>query len=350
MRSIRDLLILAHRRGASDLHVSVGIPPVLRITGELCPLDEPPLKPEETESMAQELLNDEQARRFAERGELDFSYGIPGVSRFRVNVFRQRGCVAIAARTIPHGVPSLDELGLPPIARALAERPQGLFLVTGPTGSGKSTTLAAMVDYINTNFRRHIVTLEDPIEYLHAHKRSIVNQREVGQDTRTFLDGLRAALRQDPDVILIGEMRDLETIATALRAAETGHLVLATLHTVDAAQTVDRIIDVFPPAQQQQVRGQLANVLIGVFAQRLLPRADGRGRVAAVEVLVNTPAVANLIRQGKVHQIPSVMQTGGAMGMQTMEQAVRRLLEQRVINDEAARRVLGTHRVELPLE
>jgi len=268
-----------------------------------------------------------------ERGEIDLAYSLPGVSRFRVNVFHQRGSVGAAIRLIPRNIPDLERLGLPPVVAELAERQHGLVLVTGPTGSGKSTTLAAMVDRINRERSCHIITLEDPIEYLHQHRRSIVNQREVGADTRSFASALRAALRQDPDVILVGEMRDLETIATAITAAETGHLVLATLHTSSAVQSIDRIIDVFPSHQQGQVRIQLADTLEGVITQQLWLRADRTGRVAAVEVLAATPAVKNLIREGKTHQIISSIQTGGRYGMQTMEMALRQLVARGIIAD-----------------
>ncbi|MCF6092696.1 type IV pilus twitching motility protein PilT [Microaerobacter geothermalis] len=334
---IEQLLRLAHEQGASDLHITVGSPPILRIHGQLKPLPGEKLKPNETAEIARQLMTQEQDERFREKGEADFSYGIPQVSRFRINVYRQRGCVSLAIRTINSKVPSMEQLGLPPIARDFAEKPQGLFLVTGPTGSGKSTTLASMIDYINRTMYKHIITLEDPIEYLHLHQRCIIDQREVGQDTLSFANGLRAALRQDPDVILVGEMRDLETIATAISAAETGHLVFATLHTSDAPQTIDRIIDVFPPAQQQQVRIQLAAVLLGVMSQRLIPTADGNGRMAAIEVLVNTPAVANLIRSEKVHQIKSIMQTGIQQGMITMEQSLKQLIRSGHITESMAR-------------
>jgi twitching motility protein PilT len=275
-------------------------------------------------------------RRGWELGEYDCAYTVPGLSRFRVNIFRQRGTVSLALRTIPFGIPPFDSLGLPEVTREILRRPQGLVLVTGPTGSGKSTTLAAMVDEINRTMQKHVITLEDPIEYLHAHRQSIVVQREVGLDTKSFATGLRAALREDPDVILVGEMRDLETISTAMTAAETGHLVLATLHTPDAAQTIDRIIDAFSPSQQVQIRYQLASVLVAVYAQRLLPHRSGRGRVAAFEVLVNVPAVANLIRTEKVHQLKSVMQTGARYGMRTLEQDLNRLVAEGKVRREEA--------------
>ncbi|MCL6636822.1 MAG: type IV pilus twitching motility protein PilT [Alicyclobacillus sp.] len=328
---IRALLIRARETGASDLHLSVNAPPVLRVHGELLAEGEP-LRPEETEAMGRTLTDERQWQVFCERGEIDFSYSIPGVSRYRINLYRQRGCVSLAVRVVPNQVPKLADLGLPDVVRVLAEKPHGLVLVTGPTGSGKSTTLAAVIDHINHTQRKHIITLEDPIEYLHRHHLSIIDQREIGQDSRDFSSALRAALRQDPDVILVGEMRDLETVQTAVTAAETGHLVLATLHTSDAVQTVDRIVDVFPPSQQAQVRLQLASVLQGVVTQRLYRRADGQGRVAAVEVLMNTPAVANLIRTEKTHQIRSVMQTGRAYGMQTLEMHIRELVTRGVLS------------------
>jgi twitching motility protein PilT len=333
---------LAHERRASDIHLTALSPPMLRIHGRLQPAADSPLTPADTLAMAKKLMDGHQYEQFMARGDLDFSYGIPDVSRYRVNAYRQRGHVGLSIRLIPSRVPELESLGLPPAARAFAEKPQGLLLVTGPTGSGKSTTLAAIIDYINRHMHKHIITLEDPIEFVHTNKSCIVNQREIGTDTESFSTGLRAALRQDPDVILVGEMRDLETISIAITAAETGHLVFGTLHTADAPQTIDRVIDVFPPEQHQQIRVQLASVLLGVMAQRLLPTADGSGRTAAIEVLVNTPAVANLIRSEKVHQIRSVMQTGKAQGMQTMETALRELLQaQRITVDEARKAMFG---------
>lgn len=334
---IVDLLRETHERGASDLHLTVGAPPVLRLRGELVPLDHPPLVPVDTADLARQLMSPEQEQQLADQGECDFSYSLAGVSRFRVNTYRQRGNVAVAIRLIPHRTPRIDELGLPPVMRSLVERPQGLVVVTGPTGSGKSTTLAALIGHLNETKRLHILTLEDPIEYLHRHQRSIVNQREVGSDTKAFARGLRAALRQDPDVILVGEMRDLETISTAITAAETGHLILTTLHTPDAPQTVDRLIDVFPPEQQRQIRLQVASVLVGVVSQRLLPRADGQGRVAAFEILINTPATANLIRAEKTHQIRNVMQTSRAHGMQTLEVSLEQLHQRGLITSDVVR-------------
>ncbi|RAV20568.1 type IV pilus twitching motility protein PilT [Paenibacillus contaminans] len=338
--AIDDLMRLAYQKRASDIHITVNSPVMLRIDGKLRPVDDQPLTAQKTLDLADELMSAERKKVFAESGDLDFSYGIPELCRFRVNVYRQKGSVGMTIRLIPNRIPDMESLGLPAIAEDIAQKPQGLFLVTGPTGSGKSSTLAAMLDYINRKRSDHIITLEDPIEFVHPHKSCIVNQREIGADTRSFASGLRAALRQDPDVILVGEMRDLETIGTAITAAETGHLVFGTLHTADAPQTIDRIIDVFPPESQQQIRVQLSSVLLGVMAQRLLPRADGGGRVAAIEVLVNTPAVANLIRSEKVHQIRSAMQTGKAQGMQTMDNALRELLQQRKISVESAREAM----------
>lgn len=338
---IRELLSLAVAKKASDLHLTVGVPPVFRINGELVPLGKegeiwsseelkgegtaPPLSLSDLEELLAQLMDKERRERLATVGEVDFAYGVPGLGRFRVNCFKQRGSPAIAIRVLNTRIPTLEELGLPEVVVQLARRPNGLILVTGPTGSGKSTTLAAMVDLINRERRCHIITLEDPIEYLHRHGRSIVNQREIGDDSRSFATALRAALREDPDVILVGEMRDLETTAITLNAAETGHLVLATMHTPNAALTVNRIVDIFPPHQQAQVRVQLAGVFQGVIAQQLLPRADKKGRVLAVEILVATPAVRNLIREGKTHQIPSLIQTGARYGMISFEQSLRNL-------------------------
>ncbi|MBU8905050.1 type IV pilus twitching motility protein PilT [Desertibacillus haloalkaliphilus] len=338
---VEDLLKLAFETNASDLHITVGAPPIVRINGSLKQYGKEALTPSETEAMARALIPEKHWDDFVERGEYDFSYGIPGVSRFRLNVYRQRSCISFVARVIPTKVPSLEDLQMPAVLQTLAEKPQGLILVTGPTGSGKSTTLAAMIDYINRNYSKHIITLEDPIEYLHKHQLSIINQREVGFDTEKFANGLRASLRQDPDIILVGEMRDLETISTAITAAETGHLVLATLHTSSAPQTIDRIIDVFPPHQQPQIRIQLAATLVGIVAQRLFPAADGKGRVAATEVLVNQPSVANLIRNEKNHQIKSVMQTSRAQGMHTLEMAIKQLRDQKRISADIATQYLG---------
>ncbi len=333
MVDILELMKLAVHQNASDLHITVGSAPIIRQHGELRTVGNDVLSANDTESMVRILINDVQWETLQERGELDFSYSLPGVSRFRVNAYRQRGNYSLAIRMIPMQVPMFESLGLPDVVRGFADKHQGLVLVTGPTGSGKSTTLASLIAYINQTKKRHIITLEDPIEYLHRHGNSLIDQREIGIDTLSFANGLRAALRQDPDVVLVGEMRDLETISTAISAAETGHLVFATLHTPDAPQSIDRIIDVFPPNQQQQVRVQLAGVLLGVVSQRLLPTADGKGRVAAIEILVNTPAVANLIRSEKIHQIRTTMQTGKAFGMQTMEMSLRELLAKHKISD-----------------
>ncbi len=329
---IDKLLKLAVEQRASDLHVAVGAPPVLRVDGELVVLEgTEPLQPETAAAMLDYIMGEAERSRFEGEGEVDFSYTLNGVGRFRINGFRQRGTVGIAVRVVPERVPTVEELGLPFVLQELALLDRGLLLVTGPTGSGKSTTLAALIDLINRRRKCHIITLEDPIEYLHPHKCSIVHQREIGGDTRNFPNALRAVLRQDPDVIMVGEMRDSESIGIALTAAETGHLVLASLHTIDAAHTVNRIVDVFPPHQQAQIRVQLAGSLQGIAVQRLVKRRDGTGRVPAFEVLVATPAVRNLIREGKTHQIPSALQTGARYGMITLEQSLRQLYEKGVI-------------------
>jgi twitching motility protein PilT len=320
------LLYFAFENNASDLHITIGTAPVVRINGRLKKIGTQILTEEDTLKLAQEITTNEQFEHFIQSGELDFSYSLPDVCRFRVNLFRQRGAVGIVCRIINNKIPSFESLNLPPIINEFAKKTQGLLLVTGPTGSGKSTTLASIIDYINETTSKHILTLEDPIEYLHYHKSSIVNQREIGKDSPSFSSGLRAALRQDPDVILVGEMRDLDTIQTAITAAETGHLVLATLHTTGAAQTVDRIIDVFPAENQQQIRTQLASTLVGIISQRLLPIKDNSGRRAALEILVSNHAIANLIRSGKIHQIQSVLETSRAGGMQTMNWAVSQLV------------------------
>jgi twitching motility protein PilT len=307
----------------SDLHLTAGAPPTIRVHGELVRLEEyPPLSPRSLQGMIYAILPQKLRERFEQDLELDMSYSLPGRARFRVNVFMQRDAIGAVFRQIPFEIRSIDELGLPPVVADLARHQRGFVVVTGPTGSGKSTTLAAMVDIVNTERAGHIMTVEDPIEFLHKHKTCIVNQREIGADTHGFAQALKHVLRQDPDVILVGEMRDLETIATAITAAETGHLVFATLHTQDAPQTIDRIIDVFPPHQQQQVRVQLSTTLQGVITQQLVPTADGQGRVVACEVMVATPAIRNLIREGKVHQIYSAMQAGGRFGMQTMDMSL----------------------------
>jgi len=297
-------------KGASDLHITTGSPPQLRIDGSLVPLKLPPLMPPDTKNLCYSILTEEQKTKFEKSNELDLSFGVKGLSRFRANIFMQRGAVAAAFRAIPFKIMSFEELGLPPVVQELARKPRGLVLVCGPTGCGKSTTLASIIDKINSEKRIHIITVEDPIEYLHPNKLAVVNQREVGSDTFSFKDALKYILRQDPDVVLIGEMRDLETIEAALTISETGHLVFATLHTNTAVQTINRIIDVFPPHQQSQVRAQLSFVLEGVIVQNLLPRADGPGRVLACEVMVPNPAIRSLIREDKVHQIYSQMQIG----------------------------------------
>lgn len=331
---------------ASDVHLTPGFPPAIRDKGKIVPMDGfPVLTSQDTREVVFGILNDDQRKRFESNKQLDFAYAIPRVARFRVNCFFQRGAVSAAFRFVPQEIPALDSLGVPPILRELTQKPRGFVLVTGPTGSGKSTTLAAMIDAINCERQDHILTIEDPIEFLHGHKKSIVNQREVGADAQDFALGLKAALREDPDVILVGEMRDLETISTALTAAETGHLVFATLHTQSTAQTVDRIIDVFPPEQQGQVRTQLSIALQGVVTQQLLPTSDGMGRTVACEVMVPTPAIRNLIREGKTHQIYAAVQTSGAVGMQTMDADLARLVRAGTIT-----RVLAEQRSSVPEE
>ncbi len=324
--TMRDLLMAMAERNASDLHITSGAPPTLRVHGHLVPLEYPPLTPDQTKALAYSLITTEQRERFEANHELDFSYGITGLSRYRVNVYQQRSAVGIAIRSIPHQPKGFEELGLPTdICSALIQRHKGLILITGPTGHGKTTSMAAMIDRINRQRDVHIVTVEDPLEYLFTHEKALINQREVGQDTHSFPAALKYVLRQDPDVVLIGEMRDLETIQAALTIAETGHLTFATLHTNSCAQSIDRIIDVFPPHQQSQVRAQLALVLEAVFNQLLIPRKDGRGRVLGMEILIATPAVRNLIREEKVHQIYSTMQAGQKFGMQTMNQSLATL-------------------------
>jgi twitching motility protein PilT len=332
-----DLLLEVLNRNASDLHITAGASPTIRVRGRLVALEDyPVLTPTVTREVIYGILTNDQRQRLETDWQIDFAYAIPNVARFRVNAYFQRGALGAALRLIPADLQSIDTLGLPSVCHELAHKPRGFVLVTGPTGSGKSTSLAAIIDEINRTREDHILTIEDPIEFLHAHKKCIVNQREIGADAQTFATGLKAALRQDPDVILVGEMRDLETIHTALTAAETGHLVFATLHTQDAPQTVDRIIDVFPAEQQGQVRVQLGVALQGVVTQQLLPTADGAGRVAACEVLIPTPAVRNLIREGKTHQILSAMQTGSASGMQTMDAALATLVRQGKISQKLA--------------
>ena len=324
---IDDMLRLMLERGGSDLHIAVGSPPGIRQRGQLLPVENmKPLSPRDTQEMVLGLLSEEQRRRFETELELDFAYSIPGVSRFRANVFQQRNSMGAVFRVIPIKIPTLEELNLPKVCTHLAERPRGLVLVTGPTGSGKSTTLAAMVDHINETRSLHIMTMEDPIEFMHRNKMSYVNQREVGEDTHSFASALKRVLRQDPDVIMVGEMRDLETISSAITAAETGHLVLATLHTTGGPETVDRVIDVFPPHQQQQVRMQLSNSLEGVLSQTLLRSSDGRGRLMAMEIMLGVPAIQNLIREGKTHQMETIIQGGASLGMQTLDQSLKNLL------------------------
>jgi len=336
-----DLLHETIQRGASDLHLTVGVPPILRIDGQLKPGNYERLTPHDTQRLVYDILTDEHTQRFESSLELDFSYALGRQARFRVNVYRDKGTVASAFRLIPARIPTFKDLGLPGVLEDLSRRPRGMILVTGPTGSGKSTTLAAMINQINSERSVHIITIEDPIEYLHQHRYSIINQRELGQDTRSFANALRAALREDPDVILVGEMRDNETISAAITAAETGHLVLATLHTNSAAQTVDRIVDVFPPGQQQQVRIQLSNTLEAVLTQQLLPREGSPGRVCAMEVMIATPAIRNLVREGKAHQITSTIQTSANVGMQTMDVALRDLFQKGAISyDEALSRAM----------
>src|SRR4051795_7116008 len=337
VNSIDELLEHMVARDASDLHVTVGTPPVIRVRGEVERVDEfAPLSSEDTQQLLYRILSSEQQKQLEIKRQLDFSHSIPGLARFRVNVYFQRESIGAAFRLIPAELKTLEELGMPSTLHLLTDKPRGLVLVTGPTGSGKSTTLAALIDEINRNRSEHILTIDDPIEFLHRHKRCIVNQREIGPDAVSFAEALRAALRQDPDVILVGEMRDLETISTALTAAETGHLVFATLHTQDAPSTIDRIIDVFPAAQQEQIRVQLAAVLQGVVTQTLLPTVDGKGRVAALEILLPDDAVRNLIRTAKVEQIYSVMQTNTSRGMQTLEQALVDLVTRGVVTQEVA--------------
>jgi twitching motility protein PilT len=350
-----EVLLQVMERDASDLHLTAGSPPMLRLHGKLHAMDYPKLTPQITREVVYSILSNDQRQRLETDWQIDLAYSIPGKARFRVNAYMQRASLSAAFRLIPQHMPNLRELGLPSILEDFTKKPRGFVLVTGPTGSGKSTTLAAMLDLINETRSEHILTIEDPIEFLHKHKRCIVNQRELGADSKSFALGLKAALRQDPDVILVGEMRDLETISTALTAAETGHLVFATLHTQDTAQTVDRIVDVFPPDQQQQVRVQLSVSLQGIVTQQLLPKAGGSGRACATEVLVPTPAVRNLIREGKTHQIYSVLQTGGQHGMQTMDTSLSQLVRDQVISRELAesrsstpdelRRLMGTVRV-----
>ncbi len=334
---VNTLLRMMIEMGGSDLHITAGSPPGIRVRGNIEPVEGARmLMPQDTRELLLALLDEEQKQRFAEELELDFAYSIPGLSRFRTNVFRQRNSIGGVFRAIPLKIPTIEELGLPKVCTRLAERPRGLVLVTGPTGSGKSTTLAAMIDHINSTRPVHIMTMEDPIEFVHRNKKAYVNQREIGEDTHSFASALKRVLRQDPDVILVGEMRDLETISAALTAAETGHLVLATLHTTGGPETVDRIIDVFPPYQQQQVRMQLSTSLQGVFSQTLLRGADGKSRVMAMEIMLGVPAISNLIREGKTHQMPTIIQGGSALGMQTLDQHLKILLQAGLVTYEEA--------------
>lgn len=332
--SVEEILSKAKEAGASDVHITVGIPPKMRVNGKLITMDGVKLLPSDTMEIAIHVMNEKQRQHFEEYGEVDMSFAIPGEGRYRVNIYKQRGSIAMAFRLVGTSIPKPQELGVPQSVIDLYQKKRGLVLVTGPTGSGKSTTLASLIDTINNNREAHVITLEDPIEYLHQHKKSIVNQREIGLDSTNYAHALRAALREDPDVIFVGEMRDFETISTAITAAETGHLVFSTLHTIGAASTVDRVIDVFPPHQQQQIRVQLANVLEAVISQQLIPTIDGSGRVAAFEVLHNNPAVRNLIREGKTHQITSVMQTNRKQGMMTMDDALVQLCHEAKISRE----------------
>lgn len=337
MANLHQLLKAMVEKGASDLHITTGSPPQLRIDGELVPLKMSPLTPVETKQLGYSILTDAQKHKFEEENELDLSFGVKDLARFRANIFMQRGSVAAAFRTIPFKILSFQELGLPAPVAEFAKRPRGLILVTGPTGSGKSTTLASIIDKINTERHEHIMTIEDPIEYLHPHKNCLVNQREVGADTRSFKLALKYILRQDPDVVLVGEMRDLETIEAALVIAETGHICFATLHTNSCVQTINRILDVFPPYQQQQVRAQMSFVLEGVLSQALLAKANGPGRILALEVMIPNAAIRNLIREDKVHQIYGQMQIGqNKFGMQTFNQSLALLLTRRLITNEEA--------------
>jgi twitching motility protein PilT len=335
--TLHQLLKTMVERGGSDLHITTNSPPQIRIDGKLTPLDMPPLAAPETKQLAYSVLTDAQKHRFEENLELDISFGIKGLARFRANIFNQRGATAAVYRQIPYEILTFKELGLPGVVEEICDRPRGLVLVTGPTGSGKSTTLAAMIDKINRERHEHIITIEDPVEFLHAHKNCIVNQRELHADTHSFANSLKSALRQDPDVVLIGEMRDLETIESALRIAETGHLTFGTLHTNSAAQTINRIVDVFPAHQQPQIRAQLSFVLEGIMCQALLPKANGKGRVMAMEILVPNAAIRNLIREDKVHQIYSMMQTGQTKyGMQTFNQSLATLYFKKQISLQTA--------------
>ena len=337
---IEDLMEEVIERGGSDLHLSAGLPPYIRISGKLTPTEHEPMTPEACQRLIFQMLNNTQRKHLEQNWELDCSYGVKGLARFRVNVYKDRGTYAACLRALSSKIPTMDTLGLPPIVRELAEKPRGLILVTGPTGSGKSTTLASMINEINMTRPEHILTVEDPIEFVYAPDKSLIHQRQVGEDTKSFANALRAALREDPDVILVGEMRDLETISLAISAAETGHLVFGTLHTSSASQTVDRMVDVFPPEQQQQVRVQLSNSLVAVLSQTLVPRMNPKpgefGRVMAQEIMVVTPAISNLIREGKTAQIYGAIQTGGKLSMQTLEKVLADLYRGGQISFESA--------------
>ena len=344
---IDDLLRAMHEKGASDLHIAVGIPPIIRVDGALVPMPWEKMSPQASQRLIYDILTDEQIQRFETDFELDFSYQLARIARFRVNVFRDKGNCAMAFRQIPQKIPTLKDLALPPVLEELTKLPRGLVLVTGPTGSGKSTTLAAMINHINNEESKHIITIEDPIEYLHTHKFSVINQREVGQDTKEFKNALRASLREDPDVILVGEMRDLETMQMAVSAAETGHLVFATLHTNSAATSVERIVDSFPGGQQEQVRLQLSNNLQAILCQQLIPRANQPGRACALEIMRASPAIRNLIREAKAHQITSMIQTSASLGMQTMDQCLRDMYVRGTITlDEALNRAMNATELE----
>ena len=334
--TINDMLTIAAEMNASDLHLTVGVPPKVRVFGDLKSLNLPKLMPADVAELAYSILPESLKAKFEELGEIDFSYSIPRVGRYRANIYHQRGSVAVTIRLVGETIPTPDKLGIPDSVTELIHKRRGLVLVTGPTGSGKSTTLASLIDQINKQYEYQIITLEDPVEYLHLHNSSIVNQREIGTDTLSYANALRAALREDPDVILVGEMRDLDTISTAITAAETGHLVFSTLHTIGAASTIDRIIDVFPPYQQNQIRSQLSLVLEGVVSQQLIPTLQGRGRKAAFEVMLATPAIRNLIREGKTHQISGILQTSKKLGMQTMDDAIYSLYINRYISKDDA--------------
>ena len=336
MITIQEVLLVGKQNKASDIHITVGVPPKMRVHGDLVNMNYPVLTRTDADTLIKATMKERQLEILEEKGEVDFSFSLPEVGRFRVNVFRQRGALSAALRLVNTIIPKPEDLGVPPSVVNLYKKKRGLVLVTGPTGSGKSTTLASLINLVNENIPAHVITLEDPIEYLHTHKMSTVNQREIGMDTLSYNNALRAALREDPDVILIGEMRDLETISIAITAAETGHLVFSTLHTIGAAATIDRVIDVFPPHQQQQIRVQLAMVLEAVISQQLMPTADGHGRVAAFEVLHSTPAIKNLIRENKTFQIATTMQTSKKLGMQTMDDSIFYLYAQGIISRDTA--------------